>query len=94
MEVQEADLESDTFAEKSNVAYESADKAPSVETGEYKGLTYYSQADSRWASHKYSAIGDKSQTISTSGCGPTCASMVVSSIKGTITPPEMRRFVC
>ena len=37
----------------------------------------------------YSAINDKSQTMMTSGCGPTCAAMVVSSIKGTITPDKM-----
>lgn len=94
LEVQESDLEADTFAEKSNVAYEASDKMPSVETGNYAGLTYYSQADSRWANHMYSAINDKSQTIMSSGCGPTAAAMVVSSIRGTITPPEMRRFVC
>jgi len=93
LEVQEADLEADSFAEKSDVAYESADKMPSVETGKYQGLTYYSQADSRWANHKYSAINDKSQTIKSSGCGPTCSAMVVSSIKGTITPDTIRRFI-
>lgn len=52
-------------------------------------MTYYSQADSRWSNHQYSSIGDKSQTIESSGCGPTAAAMVVSSIRGTITPPEM-----
>jgi len=94
LEVQESDLEADSFAEKSDVAYESADKTPSVEIGKYQGLTYYSQVDDRWKNHKYSAINDKSQTIGTSGCGPTCAAMVVSSTRGTITPSEMRRFVC
>lgn len=89
LEVQEADLEADTFSEKSNVAYEASDKMPAVQTGNYAGLTYYSQADSRWANHKYSAINDKSQTIESSGCGPTAAAMIVSSIKGTITPDKM-----
>ena len=37
----------------------------------------------------YSSVGDRSQTIGTSGCGPTSAAMVVTAIKGTITPPEM-----
>ena len=37
----------------------------------------------------YSSVGNSSQTIGTSGCGPTCASMVVTATKGTITPPEM-----
>ena len=50
---------------------------------------YYSQVDSRWKNHMYSAIGDPSQTIGTSGCGPTSAAIVVSSIKGSINPAEM-----
>ena len=50
---------------------------------------YYSQIDSRWKNHMYSVIGDKSQTIGVSGCGPTSAAMIVSTIKGTITPPDM-----
>ena len=38
---------------------------------------YYSQIDSRWKNHPYTAIGKASQTIGTSGCGPTCSAMVV-----------------
>lgn len=89
LEVQETDLEAEGFQEQGEIAYNGSDKTPSVSVGSYTGLTYYSQVDSRWASHQYSAIGDKSQTIASSGCGPTAAAMVVSSIKGTITPPEM-----
>lgn len=89
LEVQESDLENDAFEQKSDIAYNGSDKTPNVSVGDYTGLTYYSQADSRWASHQYSSIGDKSQTIESSGCGPTAAAMIVSSIKGTITPPEM-----
>lgn len=83
-EVQETNLENDTFKEKSEVAYNGSDKTPNVSVGDYKGLTYYSQADSRWASHKYG-----NNNMLNSGCGPTAAAMVVSSIKGEITPPEM-----
>ena len=50
---------------------------------------YYSQIDYRWKNHPYSAIGDSSQTIGSSGCGPTSAAMVVSTIKGTIYPDQM-----
>lgn len=50
---------------------------------------YYSQVDSRWKNHPYTITGNSSQTIGTSGCGPTAAAMVVSSIKGTIIPPDM-----
>ena len=50
---------------------------------------YYSQVDSRWRNHPYTITGNSSQTIGTSGCGPTCAAMIVSTIKGTIIPPDM-----
>ena len=50
---------------------------------------YYSQVDSRWKNHMYSSIGDKSQTIGNSGCGPTSAAMIVSTIKGSILPSKM-----
>ena len=89
LEVQEADLEKQGFERQGEIAYNGSDKAPNVKLGEYAGLTYYSQIDSRWKNKMYSAVGDKSQTIGLSGCGPTCSAMVVSSIKGNITPPEM-----
>ena len=50
---------------------------------------YYSQVNSRWKNHMYSSIGDKSQTIGNSGCGPTSAAMIVSTIKGSILPSKM-----
>lgn len=87
VEVQET--ESEGFEEQGQVAYEGSEKTPNVNVGEYAGLTYYSQIDSRWSSKMYSSIGDRSQTIGTSGCGPTSAAMVVSSIKGNITPDSM-----
>ena len=53
------------------------------------GKVYYNQADSRWASHPYTAPGYESATCKTSGCGPTCAAMVVSSCKEIIYPNQM-----
>ena len=87
LEVQET--ESEGFEEQGIVAYEGSEKAPNVQLGEYAGLTYYSQLDNRWRYNMYSSVGDSSQTIGTSGCGPTSAAMVVSSIKGNITPDRM-----
>lgn len=87
VEVQET--ESEGFEEQGQVAYEGSEKTPNVQVGEYAGLTYYSQIDSRWSNKMYSSVGDRSQTIGTSGCGPTSSAMVVSSIKGTITPDTM-----
>ena len=87
LEVQET--ESEGFEEQGIIAYEGSEKTPSVEIGEYAGLTYYSQLDNRWSSKMYSSIENKSQTIGSSGCGPTSAAMVVSSIKGNITPDTM-----
>lgn len=87
VEVQETETEG--FEEQGQVAYNGSDKTPNVNVGQYAGLTYYSQVDSRWSNKMYSSVGDRSQTIGTSGCGPTSSAMVVSSIKGTITPDAM-----
>lgn len=90
IELEEQDVESEAFELQGEIAYE-GDRAKSwnVELGNYAGLTYYSQVDSRWKNHSYTSINDKSQTIGSSGCGPTSASMIVSSIKGTITPDKI-----
>ena len=87
LEVQETEAEG--FEEQGLVAYEGSEKTPNVQVGEYAGLTYYSQLDSRWSGNMYSSIGNSTQTIGTSGCGPTSSAMVVSSIKGNITPDTM-----
>lgn len=84
LEVQETEAEK--FEEQGEIAYNGSDKTPNIAVGEYAGLTYYSQVDSRWKNNVYTSIGDKTQTIGSSGCGPTSAAMVVSSIKGTVTP--------
>lgn len=56
-------------------------------------LVYYSQEDPRWRNIMYSITGDKKQTIGTSACGPTCASMIASTYTGkTILPTEAASF--
>ena len=66
---QEQEVESEAFELQGEIAYE-GDKATTwdVALGDYKGLTYYSQIDSRWSNQMYSSVGDKTQTIGTSGC--------------------------
>lgn len=87
---QEQEVEDEGFELQGEIAYE-GDRARSwnVELGDYKGLTYYSQIDGRWSGKMYSSIGDRSQTIGKSGCGPTSASMIVTACKGAITPDTM-----
>lgn len=89
---QEQKIEGEGFQlqDESNITYE-GERALTwdVELGDYKGLTYYSQIDSRWSSKMYSSIGDRNQTIGSSGCGPTSAAMVVTATKGAITPDRM-----
>lgn len=82
--------ETEGFQLQGEIAYEGA-KAETwnVELGDYVGLTYYSQLDSRWSSKMYSSVGNPNQTIGSSACGPTCASMVVTATKGAITPDTM-----
>ena len=85
----EQEVESEAFEEQGEIAYNGTSEYPNVSLGDYKGLTYYSQIDNRWSSHLYTSVGSISQNIGTSGCGPTSAAMVVTAIKGAITPPEM-----
>lgn len=85
----EQEVESEEFELQGEIAYEGSSEYPQVALGDYTGLTYYNQTDSRWRNHSYTSIGDSSQTIGTSGCGPTSAAMIVTAIRGTITPPEM-----
>ena len=87
VEVQETEAEG--FEEQGIIAYNGAEKTPNVQLGEYSGLTYYSQIDNRWKNKIYSSVGNTAQTIGKSGCGPAAAAMVVSSIKGNITPDQM-----
>lgn len=86
---EEQEVESEAFEQQGEIAYNGTTEYPNISLGNYVGLTYYNQTDSRWNSHMYSSVGDRSQTIGTSGCGPTSAAMVVTAVKGTITPPEM-----
>ena len=90
VEVDESEIEADAQVEQENIAYEGDTTGSGLSLlGTYTGLTYYSQADSRWASVMYSSIGDTTQTMKSSACGPTSAAMVVSSSKGTILPTTM-----
>lgn len=50
---------------------------------------YYNQADSRWASHPYPSSLYPNATVKSSGCGTTCAAMIVSSTKEIIYPDAM-----
>ena len=92
VEIEQA-IEADAVVEQENIPYDGTNtgKGKSL-LGKCTGLTYYSQADSRWASVVYTSSNNKSQTIKSSGCGPTCAAMVVSSSKGAITPNTMAKL--
>lgn len=94
LEVEELEKEeTEGFELQGAISYD-GDRAKSwaVEIGSYNGLTYYSQIDARWKDVLYTSTGNKTQTIGSSGCGPTTAAMVVSSIKGEIAPDTMARL--
>lgn len=49
----------------------------------------YEQTDPRWRNVMYSSTGNRYQTIGTDGCGPTCAAMVVATLRNrNITPVQ------
>lgn len=50
---------------------------------------YYNQADSRWANYPYPSANHPNANCKSSGCGPTCVAMIVSSCKEIVTPDKM-----
>ena len=88
--IDEGAIEPDAQKDQENISYDGDITGNGLNLlGAYQGPTYYSQADSRWASIPYTSIGDSSQTMKSSACGPTSAAMVVSSSKGAILPTAM-----
>lgn len=56
-------------------------------------IKYYSQRDARWKDKPYTIDGDARETIGYSGCGPTCAAMLVATCcDPSVTPPDMCRY--
>lgn len=47
----------------------------------------YFQTDARWRNKPYAVKGE-SATIGTSGCGPSCASMLIQTLTGKVFTPE------
>lgn len=86
-------LETDAIVDQENISYEGDHTGEGLSLlGKYQGLTYYNQADSRWANIMYSSTNNKAQTMKTSACGPTTAAMIISSAKGAILPTTMARL--
>ncbi|MBQ9313543.1 MAG: C39 family peptidase [Clostridia bacterium] len=83
-------LEADALVEQENISYDGDNAGKGLNLlGKWQGLTYYSQADSRWATKLYTSTNNKTQTMKSSACGPTCSAMVVSSAKGAILPTTL-----
>lgn len=65
----EGATETDAVVDQENISYNGDNTGNGLSLlGEYQGLTYYSQADSRWANVMYSSIEDNSQTMKSSAC--------------------------
>lgn len=87
LEYQETEAEG--FQLQGEIAYNGSKELPKIDVGKQIGLTYYSQIDNRWKNDLYTSTNNKTQTIGSSGCGPTTAAMVVTSIKGVIQPDTL-----
>lgn len=86
----EQEVESDAQVEQENISYNGSSTGNGLAIlGQCTGLTYYSQADTRWANYLYTSTNNNSQTMKSSACGPTSAAIVVSSSKGSILPTTM-----
>ena len=51
--IETQETESESFEEQGEIAYNGSDKTPNITVGNYVGLTYYSQIDSRWKKDIY-----------------------------------------
>lgn len=56
------------------------------------GFPYLLQSDPRWGSNPYTSIGDSSQTIASSACGPTSMAIILRSFGVDITPVETCQY--
>lgn len=91
--VDESLIEQDAVVEQEDISYDGTNTGKGKALlGTCTGLTYYNQADSRWAKKPYTSSNNKTQTIKSSGCGPTSAAMIVSSSKGAILPATMAKL--
>lgn len=89
----ESSLEADGLVEQENISYNGDNAGKGLKLlGKWQGLTYYSQADSRWATKLYTSTNNRTQTMKSSACGPTSGAMVVSSAKGAILPTTLARL--
>lgn len=53
----------------------------------------YKQYDSRWSKIPYTSTGSKTQTIGSSGCGPTaCADVLATMVSDKITPVSVAQY--
>lgn len=48
----------------------------------------YEQTDPRWRNIPYTSTGNPNETIGTDGCGPTCAAMVVATLRDRAVKPD------
>lgn len=91
--VDESLIEQDAVIEQEDISYDGTNTGKGKALlGACTGFTYYNQADSRWANTSYTSSNNKTQTIKSSGCGPTSAAIVVSSSKGAILPTTMAKL--
>ena len=90
----QATTETEGFEEQGEIAYNGTSEYPSVSLGDYKGLTYYSQIDSRWSSHPYTSTGNATQTMGSSGCRTYLCKYGSNSNKRNDNTTRDGRFIC
>ena len=86
--------ETEGFLLQGDIAYNGDKEFPSISLGNYQGLTYYSQIDSRWSNHPYTSVGNPSQTIGSSGCRANICKYGSNSYKGCYYTGYYGRFIC
>ena len=88
LEIQE--VEDESFELQGEIAYEGGKSETwNLEAKGQPQLTYISQIDSRWRYYPYTSTNNANQTIGSSGCGVTAATMIIDSIVGNVSVTDV-----
>lgn len=91
----EQEVESDAVVEQENIAYNGSSTGNGLSMlGECTGLTYYSQADTRWANYLYTSTNNNTQTMKSSACRSNFGCYCCKFVQRLNSANNDGRFIC
>ena len=91
----EQEVESDAQVEQENISYNGSSTGNGLAIlGQCTGLTYYSQADTRWANYLYTSTNNNTQTMKSSACRSNFSCYCCKFIQRLNFANNDGRFIC